>query len=82
MWWVRRDFVLGASALEWCKVLQDRWDLHHYAVRASFSKGRWSARACLPVRFSVLWPAAWVACFDRSRSSESAEVRRICGGVR
>ena len=51
----RRDFVLGcplaASALRWCTVLQDRWVLHHYAVRASFSVGRWSARACLPVGF-------------------------------
>ena len=77
----RRDFVLGcplaASAFEWCKVLRDRWVLPHYAVRASFSMGRWSARARLPVRFSVLWPAAWVACSDRSRGSNSVEVRRI-----
>ena len=60
----RRDFVLGcplaASALEWCEVIQDRWVLLHYDVRASFSRGRWSARACLPVRFSVLWvSSAW-----------------------
>ena len=31
----------------------------------------------MPVRFSVLWPAACVACSDRSRSSRSVEVRRI-----
>ena len=47
-----RDFILGCplavSALRWCSVLQDRWILHHYAVRASFSVGRWSARVCLP----------------------------------
>ena len=49
----------------------------HYAVRASFSVGRWSAKACLPVRFSVLWPAAWVSCVDKSRGSKSVEVRRI-----
>ena len=49
----------------------------HYAVRASLSMGRWSARACLPVRFSVLWPATWVAYSDKSRSSKSVEVRRI-----
>ena len=77
----RKDFELGcplaASALEWCKVLQDRWVLLHYAVKASFPVGRWSARACLPVRFSVLWPAAWVACLDKSRGSKSAEVRRV-----
>ena len=77
----RRDFVLGyplgAAALEWCTVLLDRWVLPHYAVRASFSLGRWSARACLPVRFSVLWPAAWVACSDGSRGSKSVGVRRI-----
>ena len=33
--------------LRWCSVLRDRWVLLHYAVRASFSVGRWSARACL-----------------------------------
>ena len=44
---------------------------------ASFSVGRWSARVCLPVGFSALWPASWVACFDRSRSSQFAEVRRV-----
>ena len=79
----RRDFILGCplavSALRWCSVLQDRWILPHYAVRASFSMGRWSARACLPVRFSLLWPAAWVAYTHKSRSSKSVEVRRIWG---
>ena len=49
----------------------------HYAVRASFSMSRWSARVCLPAMFSVLWPAAWVACSDKSRSSKSIEVRRV-----
>ena len=68
----RGDFIFGCphavSASRWCSVLQDRWILPHYAVRASFSVGRWSAKACLPVRFSVLWPAVWVACADKSRS--------------
>ena len=77
----RRDFILGcplaASALKWCSVLRDRWVLLHYVVRASFSTSRWSARACLPTRFLVLRPAAWVACSDKSRSSKSVEVRRI-----
>ena len=77
----RRDFILGCShavsALRWCSVLQERWILPHYAVRASFSVGRWSARVCLPVRSSVLWPAAWVSCVDKSRGSKSVEVRRI-----
>ena len=76
----RRDFVLGypfaASSLRWCKVLEYRW-VPHCAVRASFSMGRWSARVCFPVGFSVLWPAAWVSCLDRSGSSKSAEVRRF-----
>ena len=77
----RRDFILGCShavsALRWCSVLQERWILPHYAVRASFSVGRWSAKVCLPVRSSVLWPAAWVSCVDKSRGSKSVEVRRI-----
>ena len=37
----------------------------------------WSARVCLLAWFSVLWPAAWVACSDKSRSFKSVEVRRI-----
>ena len=73
----RRAFVLGCplatSALKWCKVLQDRWVLAHYAVRASVSMGRWSARVCQPARFS----AAWVTCLGKSGSSKSSEVRRI-----
>ena len=77
----RRDFILGCphavSTLRWCAVLQDRWILPHYAVRASFSIGRWSAKACLPVWFSVVWLPAWVSCADKSRSSKSVEVRRI-----
>ena len=77
----RRDFIpgclLAVSALRWCSVLQDRWILLRYAVRASFSMGRWSARVCLLVRFSLLWPAAWVACSDKSRRSRSVEVRHI-----
>ena len=35
-----------------------------------------------PRRFTPLWPASWVPSVDRSRSSKSAEVRRIwdiCG---
>ena len=31
----------------------------------------------MPARFSVLWPAAWVTCLDKSWSSKSVEVRRI-----
>ena len=62
--------------MRWCSVLQGRWILPHYAVRASFSMGHWSARVCLPTRSFVLWPAAWVACSDKSRSSKSVEVRR------
>ena len=42
-----RDFVLGcllaASALRWCRVLENRWVLPHHSVRASFGMNRWSA---------------------------------------
>ena len=54
-----RYFVLGcplaAAALEWCTVLQDRWVLPHYAVRAPFSVvvGRLGLVGCL---FSGLLP--------------------------
>ena len=67
----------AVSALRWCSVLRERWILPHYAGRASFSIDRWSAKVCMPVRPSVLWPAAWVSYVDKSRSSKSVEVRRI-----
>ena len=63
--------------MRWRSVLQERCIFPHYAVRASFSVGRWSAKVCLPARSSVLWPAAWVSCLDKSKGSKSVEVRRI-----
>ena len=51
--------------------------LPHHSVRASFRMGRWPARFCQPIRYSVIWPAALVSAKDKTRSSKSAEVRRI-----
>ena len=51
--------------------------LPHHSVRAPFRMGRWSARFCQPVRYSVVLPAAWVSAVDQTRGSKSAEVRRI-----
>ena len=77
----RRVFLFGShlasAALAWCRVLQGRWILRHHAVRASFCLGRWSAKCCQPVRYSVVWPATWVSAVDKTRKSRSAEVRRI-----
>ena len=74
----RRDVFLGcllsSAALGWCRVLDDRWLPPHHSVRASFRVGGWSARFCQPVRYSVVWPAAWVSAIDKARSSKSAEV--------
>ena len=76
-----RDFFLGcplaSAALGWCRDLEDCWVLPHHSVRASFRMGRWTARFCQPIRYSVIWPAAWVSAKDKTRSSKSAEVRRI-----
>ena len=49
----------------------------HHSVRASFRMGRWPARFCQPIRYSVIWRAAWVSAKDKTRGSKSAEVRHI-----
>ena len=77
----RRDFVVGCplatAAASWCRVLPNRWVMPHHAVRASFRLGTWTARSGVSVRYSALWPACWTRVTDRSRTSRSAEVRRI-----
>ena len=77
----RRDFFLGcplaSAALGWCRVLEDRWVLPHHSVDSSFLMGRWSAKFCQPVSYTVIWPAAWVSALDKTRNSKSADVRRI-----
>ena len=60
-----------------CEVLGDRWIQPHLAVRTWFVADRWTACVTQPRRFTPLWPASWVSSVDRSRTSKSAEVRRI-----
>ena len=66
-----------AAAVLSCEVVRDRWIQPHLAVRTCFVADRWTARVTQPRRFTPLWPASWVPSVDRSRSSKSAEVRRI-----
>ena len=76
----KRDFFLGcllaSAALGWCRVLEDRWILPHHSLRASFCLGWWSTRCCQALRYSVVWPAAWVSAVGKTRNSKSAEGRR------
>ena len=67
----------AAAAVLSCEVVGDRWIQPHLAVRTWFVADRWTAWATQPRRFTPLWPASWVPSVDRSRSSKSAEVRRI-----
>ena len=60
-----------------CEVVGDRSIQPHLAVRTWFVADRWTACVTQPRRFTPLWPASWVPSVDRSRSSKSAEVRRI-----
>ena len=60
-----------------CTVQADRWIAPHLAVRALFDYVRWSCCVTQPVRFSPLWPASWLPAVDKSRGSESVEVRRV-----
>ena len=74
-------FVLGcplaSSVFSWWRVSVDRLVLPHHSIRASFGLARWLAWICQLVQFPVIWPAAWVSPVDRTRSSESAQVRCI-----
>ena len=77
----RRDFLLecpialaDASA---CYVSPDRWFTPHFAVYADFSLSAWDATVERARTHSPLWPACWLNSPDRSRSSQSHEVRNI-----
>ena len=77
----RRDFVLACpiamAAATACSVLPDRWFIPHFAVYAEFSLSAWDAAVERTKVHSPLWPACWLTCPDRSRSSQSHEVRNI-----
>ena len=77
----RRDFLLGcplaAAALGGCWVHCCRWIQPHLSVCASFVSARWSAKVTQLVRVSPFWLATWVPAVDKSRSSNSAEVRKV-----
>ena len=49
----------------------------HFAVRSWFDACRWTARVTQPFRYTPVWPACWIQAVDRSRSSRSAEVRKV-----
>ena len=66
-----------AAAVLSCEVIGDRWIQPHLAVRTWFVADRWTACVTQPRRFTPLGPASWVSSVDKSRSSKSAEVRRI-----
>ena len=77
----RRDFVLAcpialAAAIA-CSVLPDRWFTPHFAVYAEFALSAWDATVERARVHSPLWPACWLDCLDRSRSSQSREVQNI-----
>ena len=77
----RRDFMVGcplpAAAVVSCSVQQDRWIVHHLAVRACFECVRWSCKVTQPVRRTPLWPASWLPALDKSRWSKSVEVQWV-----
>ena len=77
----RRDFQIGcplcAAAVRSCSFLGDRWLQPHFAVQTWFDACRWTARVTQPFRFTPVWPASWIRAVDRSRTSRSAEVRRV-----
>ena len=66
-----------ASAVLFCRVQSDRWITPHLAVRTLFDCCRWTSRVSQPVQRTPLWPASWLPAVDKSRGSESVEVRRV-----
>ena len=77
----RGDFLLACpialAAATACYVLPDRWFTPHFAVYAEFSLSAWDATVDRARTHSPLWPASWLQCPDRSRSSTSREVQDI-----
>ena len=77
----RRDFVLACPialvAATSCSVLPNRWFTPHFAVYAEFSLSSWDATVERARIHSPFWPACWLTCPDRSRSSRSHEVQNI-----
>ena len=77
----RLDFQIGcplcAAAVLSCRVVGTRWLQPHLAVRTWFAADKWTTSVTQPFRFTPLWLVSWVSAVDRSRTSRSAEVRRI-----
>ena len=77
----RRDFILvcpiALAAASMCSVLPDRWFTLHFAVCAEFTLSSWDAIVERVRIHSPLWPAYWLNCPDRSRSSSTSVVRDI-----
>ena len=77
----RRDFILACpialAAASGCSVLPDRWFTPHFAVCAEFTLSSWDAIVERARIHSPLWPACWLDCPDRSRSSRNLVVRDI-----
>ena len=77
----RRDFILACpialAAASMCSVLPDRWFTPHFAVYAEFALSSWDAIVERARIHSPLWPACWLDCPDRSRSSQTLVVRDI-----
>ena len=74
----RRDFFLvcpnALAASTDCRVLVDRWFRPHFAIRAHFGLGAWSAKVQIVRSVSPLAPACWMDHPDRSRHSASKPV--------
>ena len=77
----RRNFVLACpialAAATACSVLPDRWFTPHFAAYAEFALSAWDATVERARIHSPLWPACWLNCPDRSRTSQSHEVQNI-----
>ena len=57
--------------------MPDRWFTPHFVVCAEFALSSWDAIVERARIHSPLWPACWLDCPDRSRSSPTSVVRDI-----
>ena len=76
-WYFLLACPIALAAATACSVLPDRWFTPHFAVYAEFALSAWDATVDRARTHSHFWPACWLQCPDRSRSSQSHEVQHI-----
>ena len=77
----RRDFALACpialAAITSCSVRPGRWFPLHFGILTEVPISACGASVTLAKVHSLIWPACWVHCTDRSRRSSSEEMQNV-----